>query len=168
MGFSNIHRVLTVLRTLTTLCPPTVSPPPPRPSIPPSQHPSMPPLLKDSSARRLGLLVQGLVNGEDHQVEDCDTMMKRDLKAFLQNVKKLPFDFKHYMYHRHVNRDEAMQVPNKKDYRKLEKGFYRTLFKLAKAHEDYLADGGEYMKDTTLLELTFLRLEKCLSQQQEE
>merc|ERR1711900_107377 len=102
---------------------------------------------------------------ENGQVEDMlktirTTMMKMELKAFLHDTKKLPFDFKHYMYHRHVNRDEKMQVP--KGFRKLEKWFYRTLFRLAKSHQEYLAEGGEYMQGVTLLELIFFRLEKCL------
>merc|ERR1711964_113062 len=110
---------------------------------------------------------------KDSSVEDSDMgrapnrmvhiHMKRALNTFLHHVKQLPFDFKRYIYLRHVNHDEEMQVPNKKDYRKLEKGFYRTLFKLAETHQEYLATGGEYMKDATPLQLTFLRLERCLS-----
>merc|ERR1711964_340140 len=119
---------------------------------------SMPALLKDSSARQL---VGEDIHEKNSQVEDSD--MKRTLNTFLHHVKRLPIDFKRYIYLRHVNHDEDMQVPNKKDYRKLEKGFYRTLFKLVEAHQEYLATGGEYMKDATPLQLTFLRLEKCLS-----
>merc|ERR1711964_595875 len=112
--------------------------------------------------RAFGRRKQSVAQSESSESDaSIDDMMVGRVKEFLKEMKSFPRSFKEYLYIRHAIRSEnPMPVPDK--HKEREHNFYKKLFKLASKHEEYVRCGGTAIRTSSVLELAFLRRERCL------
>merc|ERR1711964_403739 len=115
--------------------------------------------LSADAHRSFGTRKQSVESSESDA--SIDDMMLGRVRAFLKEMKSFPRSFKEYLYLRHaIHSEDPMPVP--KEHSEREHNFYKKLFKLSSKHEKYVRRGGTAIQANSVLELAFLRLERCL------